>query len=108
MLVPHCSYDPTTLHAQPADGRVKGTIHWVSAAHARPAEMRLYDLLFSTADPDAAEGEFTDHLRPDSLTTLRGFVEPSVLQDSPGARYQFERLGYFLQNPEGSQPGELG
>ena len=103
----HCSYDPTTLHAQPADGRVKGTIHWVSAAHARPAEMRLYDLLFSTADPDAAEGEFTDHLRPDSLTTLRGFVEPSVLQDSPGARYQFERLRYFWQDPEDSQPDAL-
>ncbi|HEY6102422.1 MAG TPA: glutamine--tRNA ligase/YqeY domain fusion protein [bacterium] len=102
-----CSFDPSTLHAQPADGRVKGTIHWVSAAHAQPAEIRLYDLLFRVADPDAAEGEFTDHLRPDSLITLRGFVEPSVLDDSRETRYQFERLGYFWQDPEGSTPETL-
>jgi glutaminyl-tRNA synthetase len=102
-----CSYDPSTLHAQPADGRVKGTIHWVSAAHAEPVEVRLYDLLFRVPDPDAAEGEFTDHLRPGSLTVLRGFVEPSVRDDPGGTRYQFERLGYFWPDPEDSRPGSL-
>jgi glutaminyl-tRNA synthetase len=102
-----CSYDPATLHGQPADGRVKGTIHWVSAAHARPAEIRLYDQLFQVADPDAAEGEFTEHLRPDSLVVLRSFVEPSVRDDPPETRYQFERLGYFWQDPEDSRPEAL-
>jgi len=102
-----CSYDPATLRAQPADGRVKGTIHWVSASHALPIEARLYDLLFNVADPDAAEGEFTDHLRPDSRVTLHGFVEPSVLHDPPQTRYQFERLGYFWQDPEESAPAAL-
>ena len=102
-----CSYDPATLRAQPADGRVKGTIHWVSASHALPIEARLYDLLFNVADPDAAEGEFTDHLRPDSRVTLHSFVEPSVLHDPPQTRYQFERLGYFWQDPEESAPAAL-
>jgi len=102
-----CSYDPSTLHAQPAEGRVKGTIHWTSAPHALPFEARLYDLLFSVADPDAAAGEFTDHLRPDSLVVVRGFVEPSVGSDPPDTRYQFERLGYFWQDPVDSRPDAL-
>jgi len=102
-----CSYDPATLRAQPADGRVKGTIHWVSARHALPAEIRLYNHLFTVADPEAAAGEFTDYLRPDSLVVLRGFVEPSVRRDPPETRYQFERLGYFWQDPEDSRPDRL-
>ncbi|MDQ7844443.1 MAG: glutamine--tRNA ligase/YqeY domain fusion protein [Armatimonadota bacterium] len=102
-----CSYDPATLRARPADGRVKGTIHWVSARHALPAEMRLYHHLFTVADPEAAGGEFTDYLRPDSLVITRGYVEPSVLSDSPDTRYQFERLGYFWQDPVDSKPEAL-
>jgi glutaminyl-tRNA synthetase len=102
-----CSYDPATLRAQPADGRVKGTIHWVSAPHALPIEARLYDLLFAVPDPDAEEGEFTGHLRPDSLLVTRGFVEPSVAADPPATRYQFERLGYFWQDPVDSRPEAL-
>ena len=102
-----CSYDPATLHAQPADGRVKGTIHWVSVAHAVPIEARLYDLLFTAPDPDAAAGEFTDSLRSDSLVTRRGFAEPSVVHDPRDTRYQFERLGYFWQDPEDSRPDAL-
>jgi len=103
----HCSYDPATLHAQPADGRVRGTIHWVSARHALPAEMRLYDHLFTVADPDAAGGEWTDYLRPDSLVVARGYVEPSVRRNPPDTRYQFERLGYFWQDPVDSRPDAL-
>ncbi|HXF83325.1 MAG TPA: glutamine--tRNA ligase/YqeY domain fusion protein [bacterium] len=102
-----CTYDPATLRAQPAGGRVKGTIHWVSAAHAAPAELRLYQHLFAVPDPEAAGGEITDHLRPDSLTVVRGVVEPSVLADPPDTRYQFERLGYFWQDPVDSQPDAL-
>jgi glutaminyl-tRNA synthetase len=102
-----CSYDPATLHAHPADGRVKGTIHWVSAPHARPCEARLYDLLFAVSDPESEEGEFTEHLRRDSLTVTRGYVEPSVASDPPDTRYQFERLGYFWQDPVDSSPGAL-
>jgi glutaminyl-tRNA synthetase len=103
----HCSYDPATLHTQPADGRVKGTIHWVATARALPIEARLYDLLFTVPDPDAAGGEVADHLRPDSLQTVSGYVEPSVRHDSPDTRYQFERLGYFWPDPEDSGPEAL-
>jgi len=102
-----CSYDPATLRAQPADGRVKGTIHWVSARHALPAEMRLYTHLFTVADPDAAGGEVTDYLRPDSLIITGGYVEPSVREDPPETRYQFERLGYFWPDPVDSRPDAL-
>ena len=102
-----CSYDPTTLRAQPSDGRVKGTLHWVSAAHAMPAEVRLYNHLFTAPDPEATGGDFAAHLRPDSLVVARGYVEPSVLADPADTRYQFERLGYFWQDPEDSRPDHL-
>ncbi|MDR7556194.1 MAG: glutamine--tRNA ligase/YqeY domain fusion protein [Armatimonadota bacterium] len=102
-----CRYDPDTLGRPPADGPVKGTIHWVSARHAVPAEIRLYDRLFRVPDPEAAGGEFTDHLNPASLTVVHGFVEPSVLGDPPDTRYQFERLGYFWQDPIDSRPDRL-
>lgn len=93
----HCTYDPATLNQPPAQGPVKGIIHWVSAAHAIRAEMRLYDRLFSVSDPDA--GDIATGLNPNSLTVAQGYVEPSVLQDSPQIRYQFERLGYFWRDP---------
>ena len=107
----HCTYDPDTLTGPPADGRkVKGTIHWLSAAHALPCEVRLYDRLFSVPDPDdVPEGEaFTANLNPDSLVVLKdSLIEPSVGEDPSGTRYQFERLGYFVSDIVDSRPGAL-
>ncbi|WP_409306334.1 glutamine--tRNA ligase [Pectobacterium sp. B1J-3] len=91
----YCSYDPDTLSKDPADGRkVKGVIHWVSVAHARPAEFRLYDRLFSVANPAAAE-DFLSTINPDSLKITHGFVEASLAQAESEKAYQFEREGYF-------------
>ncbi|MDR7487153.1 MAG: glutamate--tRNA ligase family protein, partial [Armatimonadota bacterium] len=102
-----CWYEPDTLGRPPAGGPVKGTIHWVSARHGVPAEIRLYDRLFRVPEPEAAGGEFTQHLNPASLTVLQGVVEPSVLADPAETRYQFERLGYFWQDPVDSRPDRL-
>ena len=92
----HCSYDPATRNAPPADGRkVPGVIHWVSAAHAVPAEVRLYDRLFSVEDPGSEE-DFIKYLNPNSLETVTtSYVEQSLQNARPGSQYQFERLGYF-------------
>jgi glutaminyl-tRNA synthetase len=94
-----CTYDPATRGGNTPDGRkVKSTIHWVSAAHALPAEIRLYDNLFTKEDPnDVEEGyDFTDNLNPDSLQVLsEAMIEPSVRDAAPGTKYQFERLGYY-------------
>ncbi|CAN5613988.1 glutamine--tRNA ligase/YqeY domain fusion protein [soil metagenome] len=102
-----CSYDPATLGAPPPGRKVKGTVHWLSAGHALPAELRLYDRLFRVAKPDAGERPFTDYLNPESLVVRRGFVEPSVGDDPKDSRYQFERQGYFMQDPIDSRPGAL-
>ena len=100
----HCRYDPETLGKNPADGRkVKGVIHWVSARHGTPAEIRLYDRLFNHPTPDAAKdgGDFTDHINPDSLRTLtQCVVEPSVANAKAGDGFQFEREGYFCLDRE--------
>jgi glutaminyl-tRNA synthetase len=98
----HCTYDPATRGGDAPDGRrVQGTIHWVSAARAVDAEVRLYDRLFTVADPEADDADFTASLNPDSLIVVAGAkVEPSVLRDPPGSRYQFERTGYFVQDPD--------
>ncbi|AVT58009.1 MULTISPECIES: glutamine--tRNA ligase [Pectobacterium] len=91
----YCSYDAETLSKDPADGRkVKGVIHWVSAAHAVPAEFRLYDRLFSVANPGAAD-DFLSTINPDSLKITQGFVEASLAQAEVEKAYQFEREGYF-------------
>jgi glutaminyl-tRNA synthetase len=107
----HCTYDPATRGGDAPDGRrVQGTIHWVSAAQALDCELRLYDRLFAVADPDALpEGQdFVSALNPESLVTLRGAkIEPSVANDPPGTRYQFERTGYFMSDPVDSRPGAL-
>ncbi len=98
-----CTYDPATRGGNAPDGRkVKGTIHWVSAAHAIDAEVRLYDKLFSTPDPNQAEHgkDFTSNLNPDSLAVVCGKLEPSLAGAAPGSRYQFERLGYFCVDPD--------
>ena len=92
----HCSYDPATRGGHAPDGRkVKGTIHWVSAMHAVQAEVRLYDRLFSVADPGKAE-DWRKLLNPDSLTVIdNAVVEPALGNVGPESRFQFERLGYF-------------
>lgn len=100
-----CSYDPETRGGEnPPDGRkVKATIHWVSAAHAIEAEVRLYDRLFATEAPDRGEGSFLDHLNPDSLSILRGArLEPNLASIATGETVQFERLGYFCADKDGS------
>ena len=107
----HCTHDPATRGGNaPPDGRkVKSTIHWVSAAHAIDAEVRLYDNLFSKENPnETAEGEdFTANLNPNSLETLTACkLEPSLADAAPGSRYQFERLGYFCADLD-SAPGGL-
>ncbi|WP_432459262.1 glutamine--tRNA ligase [Agarivorans sp. QJM3NY_25] len=91
----YCSYDDTTLGKNPADGRKpKGVIHWVSAKHAKPAEIRLYDRLFTVPNP-AAEEDFTKVLNPESLVVKKAFVEPSLIDAVAEQAYQFERQGYF-------------
>ncbi|AOR64554.1 glutamine--tRNA ligase [Pectobacterium wasabiae] len=91
----YCSYDAETLSKDPADGRkVKGVIHWVSTAHGVPAEFRLYDRLFSVANPGAAD-DFLSTINPDSLKVTQGFVEASLAQAEVEKAYQFEREGYF-------------
>ena len=103
-----CTYDPHTLGHQPEGRAVKGVIHWVSAEHAVPAEVRLYDRLFLTENPeDVPEGQdYKTNLNPRSLEVVRGcWVEPSLAQAAPGSRYQFERLGYFCADAADSQPG---
>jgi glutaminyl-tRNA synthetase len=92
----HATYDPTTRGGDAPDGRkVKSTIHWVSAAHAHEAEIRIYDRLFTKEDPEEGEEGFIQALNPNSLTILKGYVEPSLMQTQPGDRFQFERQGYF-------------
>jgi glutaminyl-tRNA synthetase len=104
----HVTYDPATHGGNAPDGRkVKSTIHWVSAAHAINAEVRLYDNLFSKENPnEVPEGQdFTANLNPNSLETVTGArLEPSLKSAEPGARYQFERLGYFCVDTD-SKPG---
>jgi glutaminyl-tRNA synthetase len=98
-----CTYDPATKGGDAPDGRkVKATLHWVSAAHAVPAEVRLYDHLFSKPDPDDAPigKDFNANINPDSLEVITGYVEPGVREATAGARFQFERLGYFCIDPD--------
>jgi len=104
-----CTYDPATRGGDAPDGRkVRGTIHWVSASHSLPAEVRLYDRLFDRPNPDdAPEGhDFLANLNPDSLKVIEARVEPSLATAAPGDRYQFERRGYFAVDPD-TRPGRL-
>jgi glutaminyl-tRNA synthetase len=100
-----CTYDPATRGGDAPDGRkVKATLHWVSAAHALPAEVRLYDQLFTRPDP-GAERDFLEDLNPDSLEVLTACrIEPSLAEAVPGVALQFERQGYFCLDPD-STPG---
>jgi glutaminyl-tRNA synthetase len=99
-----CTIDPESLSGSTAQRRVKGTIHWVSARHAVDAEMRLYDRLFQSEDPGEGGANPLADLNPHSLERLTGKIEPSLAGASVGARYQFERIGYFAVDPD-SKPG---
>jgi glutaminyl-tRNA synthetase len=105
-----CTYDPETRGGSAPDGRkVRGTLHWVSAAHALPARVRLYDRLFTQENPDDVEDgkEFLDFLNEGSLEILDGCrLEPSLDAARPGDRYQFERLGYFCVDDDRTEQGQ--
>ena len=107
----HCSYDSKTKSGAPTNQRkVKGTIHWVSATESLPAEVRLYDRLFSVSNPEDVDEDkhFTDHLNVDSLVVLkRSRIEVSVASDPPEMHYQFERVGNFISDSKDSRPNNL-
>jgi glutaminyl-tRNA synthetase len=102
----HCTYDPATRGGDAPDGRkVKSTIHWVSALHAAPAQVRLYDRLFTRENPEEGD-DFTEFLNTASLEVISPcWVEPSLAGAQPGDRFQFERSGYFCADPD-SEPGK--
>ena len=102
-----CTADLDSRAGGPNSGKkVKGTIHWVSAAHAIDAEVRLYDRLFTAAEPDAG-GDFTKNVNPKSLVTVTAKLEPSLASATQDQRYQFERLGYFTLDSKDNAPGKL-
>jgi len=106
----HCTFDSDTKSGRPGAGRkVKGTIHWVSASESIAAEVRLFDRMFTVANPDAKRDgkSFTDYLNPDSLHVATGCrLEPGLASAEPGAHVQFERLGYFIADTADSKPGQ--
>ena len=110
VIAVHCTYDPETRGGSAPDGRkVKGTIHWVSAAHAAEAEIRLYGHLFEDEFPeDLPEGEvFTDHVNPNSLEVLSGCkLEPSLAHAGVGESFQFVRNGYFTLDKPSFEDGK--
>ncbi|MBL8050035.1 MAG: glutamine--tRNA ligase/YqeY domain fusion protein [Anaerolineales bacterium] len=100
----HATYDPESRGGSSPDGRkVKSTIHWVSAKHAKEAEIRMYDRLFTKEDPEEGEEGFLNCLNPNSLEVLNGFVEPSLASAEVGSRFQFERLGYFCVDKDSTK-----
>ncbi len=106
----HCTYDPATRSGEEAGGRrVKGTLHWLSIPHAIPAEIRLYDYLFTKPDPDEVpEGEdFLVNINPRSLEIVSGYVEPSLKNAAAGSRFQFLRNGYFCVDSRAAAHGKL-
>ena len=107
VTVVHATYDPDSRGGESPDGRkVKGTIHWVSAAHARDAEVRLYDMLFSVESPE--DGDYKENLNPDSLRRMtRAKCEPALSSALAGDRFQFLRMGYFCVDPERNAEGQL-
>ncbi len=107
VIAVHCDYLPGTQSGTPGSDsvKVKGNIHWVSAAHSCAAEVRLYDRLFATAQPGSGSGNFLDDLNPDSVRTLTAQLEPALRDARPDARFQFERHGYFVADRRDSQPG---
>lgn len=104
----HCTYDPATRGGDSPDRRkVKGTIHWVSAAHSVPVPVRLYDRLFTVPNPGGMkDADYRTFINPKSLEIVTAQAESSLRQAQPGDRYQFERQGYFFVDPEDSRPGQ--
>ena len=103
----HCTYDPATLGENPVDRKVRGVIHWVSAEQGLPAEIRLYEPLFTVDWPDASDSDYRDLLNPDSLRVVQGYVEPSLASATVEQRFQFEREGYFCIDNQDSRPEKL-
>ena len=103
----HCDYLPDTKSGTPGSDsvKVKGNIHWVSAVHAYEAEVRLYDRLFTTAQPGGESGDFLKDLNPDSVRVIRAQLEPALKDAAPEDRFQFERHGYFVADRVDSKPG---
>jgi glutaminyl-tRNA synthetase len=102
-----CVIDPETRGGAPDGRSPDGTLHWVSASHGVPFEARVYDRLFDVPNPRAGEGDFTDHLNPDSLTVQEGVLEPAAAEVEDGRRVQFERQGYYWPDPEDSTDERL-
>ncbi|AVI63567.1 glutamine--tRNA ligase/YqeY domain fusion protein [Halomonas sp. GFAJ-1] len=103
----HCSVDFDTLGKNPEGRKVKGVIHWVSAAHGVPMEVRLYENLFLVEQPDRDKDvDFLEHLNPESLTVCQAIGEPSLADAAPEDRFQFERMGYFCADRHASKPGQ--
>ena len=99
----HCSYIPESKSGHDTSGiTVKGTIHWVSLPHAKTAEVRLYDRLFTEEDMNSIEGDFESYINPNSLTTITAFIEPDLAQAKTGSNFQFIRKGYFCLDPDSS------
>ncbi len=105
-----CTYDPKSKSGSgtaESQRKVKGTLHWVSKAHALPVEVRLYDRLFMEEAPDRDKNiDFRSHLNPNSLKTIKGYAEPSLSKSKSGEQFQFQRLGYFVVDPD-SKPNQL-
>lgn len=101
-----CTYDPKSKSGsgtEESQRKVKGTLHWVSIDHAIPIKVRLYDRLFQEEAPDQDKNvDFKQHLNPNSLSTQNGFAEPSLQSAKAGERFQFQRLGYFVVDPDSS------
>ena len=109
VTVIHCTYDPESRGGDPADGRkIKSTIHWVDASNAVDAEVRLYNRLFTTEQPDLADCNYLDFINPDSLKIIKGAkLEKSLENTQPQDRFQFLRTGYFCADSKDSKPGHL-
>jgi len=103
----HCTYDPDSKSGSGSEAslrKVKGTLHWVSAEHALPVEVRLYDRLFTEASPDThKEKDFMEFINPDSLQVITGYAEPSVKDSNPEDKFQFQRLGYFVVDRDSNE-----
>ena len=102
-----CTHDPDTLGKNPEGRKVRGVIHWLSSKHAIPAEIRLYDPLFTVDFPDADPRDYQELMNPNSLMTCQGFVEPALAAADSNERFQFEREGYFCPDNRHSLPGAL-
>lgn len=101
----HCSYDPDSRSGSGTEAskrKVKGTLHWVSVPHAVEAEARIYDRLFTVAEPDRQEKDFLEYVNPDSLKIVTAYVEPSLKEAKTGEQFQFQRLGYFCLDSDSS------